>query len=493
MKKEILIISCFLLTLFNNCSKKEDIVEVDIITNFPPTNFNISIEQIKSGSALLKWDESTDPENTTIKYSIYLENDLIKSNISILELKLEGLTELTTYNGYIKAEDEDEEITKVDFTFTTKKYYLTFIKEYQVIKQDYVELFTPELHEVIITNDGGYLFSGRTYHVAGGNAFFTVKIDKNGNEVWFKKYDVTFWDGYPEIKETSDGGYMIVGWQSFLKLDSLGNIVWTKTLPCGELKGCNLHSAAETNNGDFLIGGTQSQTSDNINVNLGAYLVLINSSGDILWEKTLENTWHQSITDIIHNEDNTFIVFGDIEVTGNTGHNTSQGFWVFKIDINGNIIWEKSYGDGRFDIPKKMIRTRDNNFVFIGDSWGAYDINESVIYKINNNGDIIWNTRFSYGVEDSVRSVTESQTGDLITIGKITDGSFGEMGIYKFNSDGSLIWEKQYIDFQTNTYGYDLKTTDDNGFIIASHFDTTYPAKSFARILKTDPDGNFEK
>ena len=503
MKKEILIISCFLLTMLHSCSKDESIVvnnEEDIITNSSPTNFNISIEQIKYNSALLKWDESTDPENTKIKYSIYIEDNLIKSNISVLELKLDNLTELTTYDGYIKAEDEDKKTTTVNFAFVTKKYYLTFIKEYQVIKQDYVDLFTPELQEVIITNDGGYLFSGTiNLDSSGGGAFFTVKIDKQGNEVWFNKYNINTGDGFPEIKETSDGGYMIVGWSSFLKLDSLGNMEWSKTFPCGTQNNCEFFSVTETKNGGFLVGGKLGNIWDN-SYATKAYLINIDINGNILWEKSFGDTWQQSIIDIIHNGDNTFTVFGETEVTGYVfdaynGYNTSNDFWVFKIDIDGNIIWEKSYGDGRMDFPKKMIRTSDNNFVFIGNSWGAYDINESVIYKINNNGDIIWNTRFKYGAQDNVRSVVESQSGDFITIGQITDGNSGEMGIYKFNSNGNLIWEKQYIDFDSNTHGYDINITEDNGFIIASHFDitSTSPAKSFVRILKTDPDGNFEE
>lgn len=509
MKKEILIISCFILTLFCSCSKDEIIINDDnsggdIVTNMPPTNFNISVEQVKYNSVLLKWDESTDPENTTIKYSVFLENNLIQSNISKLELKLEDLTEITTYNGYIIAEDEDEKTTRINFTFTTIKYYLTFIKEYEVIHQDYVDLFTPQLHEVLITNDGGYLFSGIiNLETWGGRAFFTAKFDSEGNEIWFKKYDINTGHGFPELKETSDGGFMILGWYNFLKLDSLGNLEWSKTFPCGEQINCELYSVSETNDGNYLVGGYQSNdrnTYISTGVATKAYLILINNNGTILWEKTFGNTWAQTIRDIIHNGDNTFTIFGDIEATGYVyvpyqSNNSSNNFWVLKIDIDGNIIWENNYGDGKMDFPKKIIKTSGNNFVFIGNSWGAYNISESVIYKIDDTGNIIWNTYFQYGHEDVVRSVVENQNGDLITIGQITDGSFGEMGLYKFNSSGNLIWEKQYIDFDTNTHGFDLKITNDNGFIIASHYEitSTRPFKSYARILKTDPEGNFEE
>ncbi|WBX78175.1 hypothetical protein PG911_07955 [Tenacibaculum ovolyticum] len=503
MKKEILIISCFIITLFCNCSKDKNIINddnngenIDITTNLPPTNFNISVEQVKYNSVLLKWDESTDPENTTIKYSIYLENNLIQGNISKLELKLENLTEVTTYNGYIIAEDEYEKTTRINFTFSTIKYYLTFIKEYEYINAANGGLFSPRLHEVLITNDGNYLFSGTiNLTPSGGGAFFTAKIDQEGNEVWFKKYDIDTGHGFPEIKETSDGGFIILGWYNFLKLDSLGNLEWSKTFPCGAQINCELFSASETNDGNYLVGGHLSNdwnTTLSTGVATKAYLILIDNNGNILWKKSFGSTWSQSIRDIIHNGDNTFTVFGDIEASGYTydpnQSNIDNNFWVIKIDIDGNIIWEKSYGDGKMDFPKKIIKTSGNNFVFIGNSWGAYDISESVIYKINNNGNVIWNTPFQYSNSDSVYSVIENLTGEIMILNQ-TEVQYNQfsMVLNKYSRQGTLINNK----FYTNYGGFDLKPTSDGGYILATSYGNN--GSYYARILKTDPEGNFEE
>jgi hypothetical protein len=504
MKKKIciqLLISCFLLTLFYSCSKDENIINddnVETVTNMPPTNFNISIEQVKYNSVLLKWDESTDPENTTIKYSVFLENNLIQDNISELELKLEDLTEITTYNGYIIAEDEDEKTIRVNFTFTTIKYYLTFIKDYEIIHQDYVDLFTPTLHEVLITNDGGYLFSGTiNLETWGGGAFFTTKIDSEGNEIWFKKYDINTGDGHPELKETSDGGFMIFGGFNFLKLDSSGNLEWFKTFSCGQLgdNNCSLSSVSETNDGNFLVGGYLSNDWDttlSTGVATKAYLILIDNNGNTLWEKSFGNTWWQDIRDIINNGDNTFTVFGDIEVSGYTydptQSNIDNNFWVLKIDIYGNIIWEKSYGDGKMDFPKKIIKTSDNNFVFIGNSWGAYNSSESVIYKIDNSGNVIWNTNFQFSNSDSIYSVTENINGEIIFLYQ-TETQYNQfsMVLSKYSNQGALINNKSY----PNYGGFDIKTTSDGGYILATSYGNN--GSYYARILKTDPEGNFEE
>lgn len=502
--KKILFISCFILTLFCNCSKDENIINddineenINITTNLPPTNFNIEVEQVKHNSALLKWNKSTDPENTTIKYSVFLENKLVQDNIYEFELKIEDLTEITIYNGYIIAEDEGKKTTKINFTFSTKKYYLTFTKEYGAINNGYVDII-PSLQEVLITNDEGYLFSGSL-----GGTFFTTKIDKKGDEIWFKQYDIERGNGFAEIKETFDNGYIIVGGYSLLKINENGDLQWDKILDCKQNNNCLIESVVQTADGGYLAVGVYSADSpQTTNIANLAYIIKLDIKGNILWEKKIGDSFSQEVKDILANDNGTYTLFGAKEKGTMTWESFVSGngywdnnFWVVKIDENGNVLNEYIYGDGRMDFPRKIIKTSNDNFVFIGNSWGAYNISESVIYKIDDKGNIIWKTYFQYGSEDVVNSVVEDKNGDLITIGNITDGAFGEMGLYKFNSNGNLTWEKQYIDFDTNTDGYDLKITNDNGFIIASHYEitSTIPYKSYARILKTDPEGNFDK
>ena len=143
-----------------------------------------------------------------------------------------------------------------------------------------------------------------------------------------------------------------------------------------------------------------------------------------------------------------------------------------------------------FDIASQIIKTSDSNYVFIGYDAGG----KSKIYKIDENGDLIWKKIIlQYGYQDRLLSIDETLDGDLITIGQYTGGfsSFGEMGITKFNKNGEIIWRKQYLDLNGNNYGYDIKATDDRGYIIASHYEylATRPIKSWNKIIKTNPLG----
>jgi hypothetical protein len=85
------------------------------------------------------------------------------------------------------------------------------------------------------TSDGGYIVAGTTGSFgAGGDNFFLIKTDANGNIIWAKTYGGTDWDYASSVHQTSDGGYIVAGytlsfgagiWDAFLiKTDANGNI-----------------------------------------------------------------------------------------------------------------------------------------------------------------------------------------------------------------------------------------------------------------------------
>jgi hypothetical protein len=60
--------------------------------------------------------------------------------------------------------------------------------------------------------DGGYIAAGYTLSFgAGGDDFYIVKTDANGNQEWFKTYGGSASDVAYAIQVTADGGYIITG------------------------------------------------------------------------------------------------------------------------------------------------------------------------------------------------------------------------------------------------------------------------------------------
>ena len=88
------------------------------------------------------------------------------------------------------------------------------------------------------TSDGGYILSGEMFFSSGSdysNAFL-IKVDAYGDLQWAKSYGGTWAEGFALVRQTSDGGYIAVGWTwspelsagnndfFVIKTDAFGNV-----------------------------------------------------------------------------------------------------------------------------------------------------------------------------------------------------------------------------------------------------------------------------
>jgi len=246
--------------------------------------------------------------------------------------------------------------------------------------------------QIIQTKDNGYiLICG---YRDGFMSDFLIKLNAEGKEEWRKKYYQMI--NGRSILENPFGGFAFIGTKedesentvlTLVKTDSMANEIWSKTYNglFTFSMGYSLKSTAD--DGYIIFGMTNQEAYGNL-----ARLIKTDENGEIIWDK-----YYGNLEDA---DENTVGRYMDITTDGGyilTGYteNISTGLadaWLIKTDSEGNVIWKKIYGRERDDRFYSVIQTADGGYIMTGytDSFG-FGGKDVWVVKTDENGTDIEN------------------------------------------------------------------------------------------------------
>lgn len=167
-----------------------------------------------------------------------------------------------------------------------------------------------------------------------------------------------------------------------------------------------------------------------------------------------------------------------------------------KVDLNGDLVWQKMYGDSNtFDSFFGLITTSDGNFMT-----GSYskDISTSLNYikliKFNDQGDTIW-TKNNYsppGFNYFTMFLIETNDNGFLISGERNSLSTSNIDamIVKTDSSGNFQWIKTYGGTSYDSF-YSSIQLPDNGFLSLGSTDSYGAGDRDWYLVKTDSIGNF--
>ena len=191
-----------------------------------------------------------------------------------------------------------------------------------------------------------------------------LKINLNGEQIWFKEHDEDPMLNLTGLKETSDGGFLFSGntstamgyWNAVLfKTDALGNKLWDKQVDYGV--GTSAHLKTDPS-GDLLLAGNIYRNTPSFTIGTeypdpgSVYVARFTIGGEEISKQEIDTD--ARINSCVKTDDGFLIC---------TGQDTNHDLVVFKMDQFGEeLTWLKRYKSGSESGSKILY---DGKFTYV--------------------------------------------------------------------------------------------------------------------------------
>ena len=326
-----------------------------------------------------------------------------------------------------------------------------------------------DLAEIIKCSDGGYLCVGssispvsadKTVGCYGQNDYWVVKLDSSGNILWQNVYGGLGDDNAVSAIQLGNGSFIIAGssdsdssgvksensrgWDDYwvVCIDSIGNLIWDKTIGGSEPDG-HPQISQDLDNNIYIVGQTISPVSgDKTAPSYGQsdiWLIKIGPAGNIIWDKSYggsndEGMNFESI--LIYNNYIYLCTYSASNVSGNKTDSCRgyADYWILKLDLDGNKIWDKTYGGAMPDAPETMIISQDKELIIGGISNSdisgdkldpSFGMGDQWIICLDTNGFLQWQKTIGGNQDDDLSNMVEIGNNNYILFGSSQSGISG--------------------------------------------------------------------
>jgi len=302
------------------------------------------------------------------------------------------------------------------------------------------------------------------------------------------------------IQQTNDEGYIIAGeTRSFgaglsdiwiLKLDSNGSVEWQQTY--GGSDRDVARTIQQTNDGGYIVAGD----SESFGAGLSDIWILkLDSNGSVEWQQTYGGSDRDVVRTIQQTGDGGYIVAGDTESFG-AG---LSDIWILKLNTDGTVEWQQTYGGSNNDAARSISQTIDGGYIVAGntESFGAGSINIWIL-KLDSNGSVEWQQIFRASKYDFASSVNQTSDGGYIVAAYTYSfvDYFTEGWILKLDSNGVVEWQRTYgasgQSEDDSDHIYSIQQTIDGGYIAGGATRSFGAGENDAWLLKLSSNGAIE-
>ena len=307
-----------------------------------------------------------------------------------------------------------------------------------------------------------------------GNEMWTILYGEPDKQYWIG------FPG--SLIKTSDGGYLMCGTYKdneiivdaglLVKFNEDFDVLWTKKRSDTVSPSNYLYyffQCKEVQNEGYIVIGDKKPYGEPSKI----YLVETDFSGNILWEKVYgTGSYYYQAFSVIQTTDGGYAIGGYRFLMGPSQVDADP--IIYKTDSLGNLEWEKNIG-GPYDDYYPVLTVANDGNIVVGTCYADSMLTPSDpsrttnIMKINNNGDILWDKKYGESIHhNAIRNIRTLENGDYIAVGaRVSDYPHNSGWTFRLSPDGDSIWYRQYdnlLGASSENYLNDVISTSDGGF-----------------------------
>jgi uncharacterized repeat protein (TIGR01451 family) len=384
--------------------------------------------------------------------------------------------------------------------------------------------------EVLVLPNGHFLVAGYVFgeggDITGSNGgidAWLIELDGSGELLWQRCYGGSGWDRVYSAALTSDGGIIMTGSSTssdgdvgmnqggtdlwLVKLDAAHDIDWEYTY--GGTQDDQGTSVQQTADGGYIVAGSTASNNGDVTGHHGIndlWVLKVSATGALEWQHALGGTANDyGGGKVLQVDDGGYVVAtSSMSTDGDlTSNNGIFDFWVLKLDAQGEIVWQHSYGGPETEYCNGIAATLDGGFILTGSTHAAGGhvshyhggMMDAWVVKLNGDGLMEWQRSFGGSLLDEGHAIIQDPDGSYVMASRSssTDGDAssgtpaGDFWIVKFTGATNFVTGKVFADMNVNgTYdegdvllhnhmildalGDNLAFTDSNGvYEHASH------------------------
>ena len=262
---------------------------------------------------------------------------------------------------------------------------------------------------------------------------------------------------------------------------SAGAVEFSKTYGAPGYDG----TLVNTSDGGYIfVGDTGRGTA---NESRDAWLTKINSQGGVEFNKTYGGTREEYGSYAYEIPDGGYSIYGSVRSSG------SSDILLIKTDHNGNIELNKTYGGPGYDYGG-ISPVEEGGFILTG-SIDSVDGRKGWFAKLDSGGNIEFNKTYDRSDHDSISTSFHTSDGGHVLIGFTGSSSFErDWWFIKTDSEGNELFNKT-IQKKNDTSTYGFRQTPDGDFVISNGFSTgddSFGSPPHTTYRRVDSEGNVE-